>query len=271
MLISPGRLASGVFGEICAGAAYSGGSGAAAAHPVGDPGGHGGARSREPPRSTTAGPVLDYAALLREVRRVGAAGLARGIGAATGSASASRPAPRSCTGHPRGAVHRGGLRARRRRRPGRAGRDWCGPRRGSAPSSARRAESARGRSRRRAPGRRRPGPRTTRGSSSPPGSTGKPKGVAVTHRSAAAFVDAEARLFLRGAARTAGPGARRPVGGLRRLLRGDVAGLAARRLPGARPALAGQDRARSSVTWLVQRRISVVSTVPTLAALWPAE
>ena len=28
------------------------------------------------------------------------------------------------------------------------------------------------------------------------GSTGKPKGVAVTHRSAAAFVDAEARLFL---------------------------------------------------------------------------
>jgi AMP-binding enzyme len=30
------------------------------------------------------------------------------------------------------------------------------------------------------------------------GSTGTPKGVAVTHRSAAAFVDAEARLFLRG-------------------------------------------------------------------------
>ena len=29
--------------------------------------------------------------------------------------------------------------------------------------------------------------------------TGTPKGVAVTHRSAAAFVDAEARLFLRGA------------------------------------------------------------------------
>ena len=29
------------------------------------------------------------------------------------------------------------------------------------------------------------------------GSTGKPKGVAITHRSAAAFVDAEADLFLR--------------------------------------------------------------------------
>ena len=32
------------------------------------------------------------------------------------------------------------------------------------------------------------------------GSTGTPKGVAVTHRSAAAFVDAEARLFLQDAA-----------------------------------------------------------------------
>ena len=40
--------------------------------------------------------------------------------------------------------------------------------------------------------------KTTRGSSSPPGSTGKPKGVAVTHRSAAAFVDAEAKMFLPG-------------------------------------------------------------------------
>ena len=40
-------------------------------------------------------------------------------------------------------------------------------------------------------------------------------------------------------ARPGRPRARRPVGRLRRLLRGDVAGLAARRLPGARPALAG--------------------------------
>ena len=38
------------------------------------------------------------------------------------------------------------------------------------------------------------------------GSTGVPKGVAVTHRSAAAFVDAEARLFLR--TRRSGPGDR---------------------------------------------------------------
>ena len=36
------------------------------------------------------------------------------------------------------------------------------------------------------------------------GSTGTPKGVAVSHRSAAAFVDAESRLFLQG--RPLGPG-----------------------------------------------------------------
>ena len=38
------------------------------------------------------------------------------------------------------------------------------------------------------------------------------------------------------------PGAGRAVGGVRRVVRGDVAGLAARRLPGARPALAGAQR-----------------------------
>ena len=38
------------------------------------------------------------------------------------------------------------------------------------------------------------------------------------------------------------PGAGRAVGGLRRVLRGDVAGLAARRLPGARAAVAGAQR-----------------------------
>ena len=38
------------------------------------------------------------------------------------------------------------------------------------------------------------------------GSTGKPKGVAISHRSAAAFVDAEAALFVRG--RPLGPGDR---------------------------------------------------------------
>ena len=38
------------------------------------------------------------------------------------------------------------------------------------------------------------------------GSTGTPKGVAVTHRNAAAFVDAEARMFLQ--ERPLGPGDR---------------------------------------------------------------
>ncbi|WP_269859768.1 AMP-binding protein, partial [Streptomyces sp. RPT161] len=38
------------------------------------------------------------------------------------------------------------------------------------------------------------------------GTTGRPKGVAVSHRSAAAFVDAEARLFLQD--RPLGPGDR---------------------------------------------------------------
>ena len=44
--------------------------------------------------------------------------------------------------------------------------------------------------------------------------------------------------------RTAGPGAGRAVGGLRRLVRGDVAGLAQRRLPGAGAAIAGPHRRR---------------------------
>src|SRR6478736_8821731 len=70
------------------------------------------------------------------------------------------------------------------------------------------------------------------------GSTGTPKGVAVTHRSAGAFVDAEARIFLQD--NPIGPGG--VVGGVRRVLRGDVAGMAARCLPGARTAVTGAQR-----------------------------
>ena len=75
------------------------------------------------------------------------------------------------------------------------------------------------------------------------GSTGTPKGVAVSHRSAAAFVDAEARMFLQD--KPIRPGDRvmaGPVRGVRRQLRGDVARLAVRRLPGSGPAIAGQVR-----------------------------
>lgn len=74
------------------------------------------------------------------------------------------------------------------------------------------------------------------------GSTGTPKGVAVTHRNAAAFVDAEAQMFLRDNPIGPGTGCWPPVGGVRRVLRGDVAGLAARGVPGARAAVAGPQR-----------------------------
>ena len=67
------------------------------------------------------------------------------------------------------------------------------------------------------------------------------------------------------------PGAGRVVGGLRRLVRGDVAGLATRRLPGPGAALAGAQRHGPRARGWSSRDITVVSTVPTLAALWPAE
>ncbi|WP_288832561.1 Pls/PosA family non-ribosomal peptide synthetase [uncultured Corynebacterium sp.] len=103
------------------------------------------------------------------------------------------------------------------------------------------------------------------------GSTGTPKGVAVTHRSAAAFVDAEARLFCQD----------EPLGPDDRVLAGlSVAfdasceemwlawGHGACLVPAPRSLVrSGQDLG----PWLIRRDISVVSTVPTLAGLWPAE
>ncbi|MEV4641378.1 Pls/PosA family non-ribosomal peptide synthetase [Actinoplanes sp. NPDC049548] len=104
------------------------------------------------------------------------------------------------------------------------------------------------------------------------GSTGTPKGVAVSHGAAAAFVDAEARLFLAGET---------PIGPHDRVLAGlsvafdascEEMWLAWRH--GACLVPAERALVRSGVDlgpWLVEQRISVVSTVPTLAALWPAE
>ncbi|GAB3086095.1 Pls/PosA family non-ribosomal peptide synthetase [Corynebacterium aquatimens] len=103
------------------------------------------------------------------------------------------------------------------------------------------------------------------------GSTGTPKGVAVTHRSAAAFVDAEARLFCQD----------NPLGPEDRVLAGlSVAfdasceemwlawGHGACLVPAPRELVrSGQDLG----PWLIRRDITVVSTVPTLAGLWPAE
>ncbi|WP_431279942.1 Pls/PosA family non-ribosomal peptide synthetase [Leifsonia poae] len=103
------------------------------------------------------------------------------------------------------------------------------------------------------------------------GSTGTPKGVAVSHRSAAAFVDAEARLFLQ----------QEPIGPGDRVLAGlsvafdascEEMWLAWRH--GACLVPAPRSLVRSGMDlgpWLTTRGVTIVSTVPTLAALWPAE
>ncbi|MCB0931981.1 MAG: amino acid adenylation domain-containing protein [Mycobacterium sp.] len=103
------------------------------------------------------------------------------------------------------------------------------------------------------------------------GSTGTPKGVAVTHRNAAALVDAEARMFLQ----------HNPIGPDDRVLAGlsvafdascEEMWLAWRN--GACLVPAPRALVRSGMDlgpWLVTRDVTIVSTVPTLAALWPAE
>ncbi|MGY1821839.1 Pls/PosA family non-ribosomal peptide synthetase [Geodermatophilus sp. SYSU D00079] len=101
------------------------------------------------------------------------------------------------------------------------------------------------------------------------GTTGTPKGVAVTHRSAAAFVDAEARLFLQGD--PLGPGDR-VLAGLSVAFDASCEEMwlawrsgaclvpAPRAVVKTGPELCG---------WLADRRVTVVSTVPTLASMWP--
>jgi non-ribosomal peptide synthetase-like protein len=103
------------------------------------------------------------------------------------------------------------------------------------------------------------------------GSTGRPKGVAVSHRSAAAFVDAEAGLFLRAA----------PIGPGDRVLAGlsvafdascEEMWLAWRHGATLVPAPRSLVRAGTELgPWLLEREITVVSTVPTLAGLWPVD
>ncbi len=103
------------------------------------------------------------------------------------------------------------------------------------------------------------------------GSTGTPKGVAITQRSAAAFVDAEARIFLQD----------EPLGPEDRVLAGlsvafdascEEMWLAWRHSSCLVPAPRALVRSGMDLgPWLVTRGVTVVSTVPTLAALWPAE
>ncbi|MDF2824297.1 MAG: amino acid adenylation protein [Mycobacterium sp.] len=103
------------------------------------------------------------------------------------------------------------------------------------------------------------------------GSTGTPKGVAVTHRSAAAFVDAEAQIFLKD--NPIGPGDR-VLAGLSVAFDASCEEMWLAWRHGACLVPAPRSLVRSGMDlgpWLVSRDITVVSTVPTLAALWPAE
>ena len=103
------------------------------------------------------------------------------------------------------------------------------------------------------------------------GSTGTPKGVAVTHRSAAAFVDAEAHLFL--IDEPIGPGDR-VLAGLSVAFDASCEEMWLAWRNGACLVPAPRSLVRSGMDlgpWLTARGITVVSTVPTLASLWPAE
>ncbi|GAA3700140.1 non-ribosomal peptide synthetase [Zhihengliuella alba] len=103
------------------------------------------------------------------------------------------------------------------------------------------------------------------------GSTGTPKGVAVSHRSAAAFVDAEARLFLRQEPLAPGD---RVLAGLSVAFDASCEEMWLAWRHGACLVPAPRALVRSGMDlgpWLVTRGITAVSTVPTLAAIWPAE
>ncbi|MER6474517.1 Pls/PosA family non-ribosomal peptide synthetase [Streptomyces collinus] len=103
------------------------------------------------------------------------------------------------------------------------------------------------------------------------GSTGRPKGVAVTHRSAAAFVDAEAALFLTD--EPIGPGDR-VMAGLSVAFDASCEEMWLAWRYGACLVPVPRSRVRSGADlgpWLVEQEITVVSTVPTLAALWEPE
>ena len=103
------------------------------------------------------------------------------------------------------------------------------------------------------------------------GSTGKPKGVAVTHRNAAAFVDAEARIFLTDAPLGVGD---RVMAGLSVAFDASCEEMWLAWRYGACLVPAPRSLVRSGMDlgpWLQANRITVVSTVPTLVSLWPME
>ncbi len=96
------------------------------------------------------------------------------------------------------------------------------------------------------------------------GSTGEPKGVAISHRSATAFIQAEARLW------TVSP-EDRVLGGLSVAFDASCEEMWLAWANGAALVPAPRALVRAGVdlgAWLAEREVSVVSTVPTLASLW---
>jgi amino acid adenylation domain-containing protein len=96
------------------------------------------------------------------------------------------------------------------------------------------------------------------------GSTGQPKGVAVSHRSAAAFVRAERRLW------SVHP-EDRVLAGLSVAFDASCEEMWLAWSSGAALVPAPRALVRSGVDvgpWLIERQISVISTVPTLTAMW---
>ena len=103
------------------------------------------------------------------------------------------------------------------------------------------------------------------------GSTGTPKGVAVTHRNAAAFVDAESRMFLQD--KPIRPGDR-VMAGLSVAFDASCEEMWLAWRYGACLVPAPRSLVRSGMDlgpWLIANGITIVSTVPTLVALWPTE
>ncbi|WP_233189938.1 non-ribosomal peptide synthetase [Corynebacterium sp. J010B-136] len=103
------------------------------------------------------------------------------------------------------------------------------------------------------------------------GSTGKPKGVAISHRSAAALVDAERLTYL--ATAPLGPGDR-VMAGLSVAFDASCEEMWLAWAGGAALVAASRDTVRSGDVlgeWIVEKHITAVSTVPTLAAMWSEE
>ena len=96
------------------------------------------------------------------------------------------------------------------------------------------------------------------------GSTGTPKGVAVTHRAAAAFVDAEAALW-------AVTPEDRVLAGLSVAFDASCEEMWLAWRNGAALVPAPREKVRAGVElgpWLAERQVTVTSTVPSLAAMW---